>query len=174
MDGKRKLGKKGSMIDLFFFLGLFLVIGISFVLGAYLYNQVMTPMSSFFGENSTATSQMYTVRRTMNSLDYIFAFMFIMLNIIPVYLSIQVQNHPIFFVINIVLFIIYLILTPVISNSMLKIWSQGELSGYSAGGSEYVTFPIMTRIFQYMPVLSFGLAFILSIAMFGKGRGGEI
>jgi len=157
------------MIDLFFFLIVFLFLGISWLVGAYLLDSVTTPILPIVN-GTEGTTMINQVKTSYQTFDFIFAFIFIVLNLVPIYLSVMVKNHPIFFVINIILFIIYMILTPVISNAMRTIWLQPQFVEYSAGGSGYVTFSIMTRIFQYLPLMSFGLAFIVSVAMFGKGE----
>lgn len=161
------------MLDLFFFLMVFLILGVAWVIGAYVLGEVTDPLIPIFN-GTAANTTINTVRTGYRTFDFIFGFLFIVLNLVPLYMAVMVKNHPVFFVVNLILFIIYMLLAPVISNVMLEVWSNPALAETSTGGSASVTLPMMTRLFQYLPLISFGLAFLVSIAMFGKGQGGGV
>jgi len=165
---------KGSVMDYFFFLGMFLFLGISILIGIYVYDEVSTPMLKLFNGTDEATTSLKTTRQVYNLMDFIFLFLWIMMMAIPIISAIFVQNHPIFFVVNLLLLLVYMAITPAISNAMRSFWSTGEFADYSFGGSSETTFPIMTRIFQHLPLLSFLLSFMLMLAQFSKGQQGGI
>ena len=167
----KSLGKKGSMIDYMFFLVVFLVFAMSILAAYKVFDSMYSPITTMLGNTSIAP--MNTVRSAFSALDYVFLFLFVALNLVPIFLAVMSQNHPIFIVINIVLLLVYIIIAPVISNVMRDFWSNSQFSGYAAGGDGTVTFPIMTRIFQYLPLLSFAFAVILTVAMFAKGGGSD-
>jgi hypothetical protein len=105
-------------------------------------------------------------------MDYIFLFLFVGLTITPVMFAFMVQTHPIFLVVNILLVIIMFIVMPVISNMVRSVWMAPMFEQYASGGGGSHTYPIMTAVFTYLPVLVGGISLILSIAMFVKGREG--
>jgi hypothetical protein len=66
--------------------------------------------------------------------------------------------------------IIFFFVIPPLSNVVKEFWEQPEFAQYAAGGSGFVTYNVMTRVFQYLPMISIGISIILMIAMFSKGR----
>jgi hypothetical protein len=162
----------GSMIDMFFVVIVILFLGIVIVLGVYLKDQIFPQLTDFFGTGD-ATDVVNTASQGYRSMDYIFLFLFFGLCSVPIILAMMVNINPVFYVINIIVIIFFFIITPQISNIMQQFWGQDEFAVYASGGSGSFTFPIMTRVFQYMPFITCGISLLLMIIMFVK-RGSEI
>jgi hypothetical protein len=91
--------------------------------------------------------------------------------ITPIILSFLTPSHPILIFVNIILLIVYILIVPSLSNVMGSFWSQTAFAPYAAGGSASTTFPIMTALFEWLPLISCGFAFVLMVVMFSKQRG---
>ena len=105
---------------------------------------------------SSATTTLKTTRQVFNLFDFIFLFVWVMMMLVPVIAAALVRNHPIWFVINIIMLLIYVAITPAISNAMRSFWSIPELSVYAFGGGSETTFPIISNALTlFAPVFSF-------------------
>jgi hypothetical protein len=163
---------KGSVIDLFLIMIVILFLGVIIVIGVYLKDQIFPQLTDFFGAGE-ATAVVDTASQGYRSMDYIFLFLFFGLCSVPIILAMLVRINPVFFIINLIVIIFFFIVTPQISNVMQQLWSQDEFAVYASGGSGSYTFPIMTRIFQYLPFISCGISLILMIVMFVR-RSSEV
>jgi len=164
--------RKASMLDMFYIVIVILFLGIMIVIGVYLKDQIFPQFTEMFGAGE-ATNVVNTANQGYRSMDFIFIFLFFGLCSVPIILAMLVDVHPVFFVINILVVIFFFIVTPQISNVMQQFWGQDEFAVYASGGSGSYTFPIMTRIFQYLPFITCGISLILMIIMFVK-RGSTI
>lgn len=167
------IGKKGTMLDVLLISIVLLVFGIVSILAVYIWDAVYTPITDMFtgAGNDTAIEVMDTVEAGFGVIDYIFLFVYFMLSMTPIIFAVFVNHHPIFIVLNIMIVIILFFVFPVLSNVMYEFWSQPPFAEYAFGGGGTVTFPIMTRIFQYLPLITSGFSVMLMVAMFAK-RGG--
>ena len=161
--------KKGSVLDLIFMVVLCMIFAIIVLFGTHIWNQIAPLLKNTFGPGD-ATDIMNSVQAQFGVMDYVFLFLFFGMCIIPIILAFLVKLHPIFFVVNILLLIVMFIVMPPLSNTVRSIWQTKELSQYAAGGGGFVTYPIMTKVFQYLPIITGALSIVLSIAMFVKAR----
>jgi len=159
---------KGSMVDMFYLLVFFLIFGMMILTAAYLSDSILPQLTNIFGSGE-ATTITNTVKGTFRIMDYLFLGMFFILSVIPIIFAFLVKTHPIFFIINLLLLFIYFLIAPSISNVMHDFWVNPEFAQYAEGGGGSFTFPIMTRIFQNLPLITIGMSVILSIASFAKG-----
>ena len=164
----RKLGRKGTTIDMFFIFIALMFFGMIILTSLYLADQIFPELTDFFGESSEATTVVKTAKQGYAALDNIFLLLFFMLNMVPLVFAVFVRHHPIFLVINIFVLIAFMFVVPSLSNAMRQFWMQPEFAQYALGGGGSYTFNIMTRLFQYMPVISVGLSVLIMIAMFVK------
>lgn len=164
--------KFGSMIDMFFVVIVILFLGIIIVIGVYLKDQIFPQFTEMFGAGE-ATDVVNLSEQGYRSMDFIFLFLFFGLCSVPIILAMMVNVNPVFYVINIIVVIFFFIITPQISNVMQQFWGQDEFAVYASGGSGSFTFPIMTRVFQYLPFITAGISTLLMLVMFVK-RGSEI
>jgi len=102
-------------------------------------------------------------------LDYLFLFLFFALYSVPIMFSFMVKGNPIFMVVNLLILVILFLITPTLSNVVREMWSSDEFSSYAYGGGGSYVFSIMTKIFQYLPLVTASLSAIIMVAMFAKG-----
>ena len=162
------IGKKGSILDMFYYLAVFLFFGIIILISIYLADQILPDLQTEFASSSDALSIMNTAKAGYSTVDNLFIFLYFTLCIAPIIFAVMVKVSPIFIFINVIMFVIFFLVAPSISNVMYEFWNQPEFSKYAYGGSSSYIFPGMTRVFQYLPYISMGLATILMIAMFAK------
>jgi hypothetical protein len=165
---------KGSLLDLFYMVIVIFMLGVSILAAVYVKDQIFPPLSSMLSSSSDATSVLTTVSNGFSIFDEIFLFMFIMLSIIPIIFAFLVPTHPVFILINIILFLIYLVVVPSLSNAMRSFWSSSFFAPYAAGGSGSTTYVIMTAIFQYLPIITCAFGLVLTVVTFVKFGGGNV
>lgn len=168
--------RKGTIIDMFYLLILFLFFGIIIVVSVYLKDQIFPELIEMLGTNITG-NKAPTVLRTAEQgymlMDNIFMMLYFMLAGSSIIFAALVRTNPVFFVLNLIMLFVLFLIAPAMSNVMREFWSQPEFAVYAAGGGGSVTFVITTRIFQYLPHISVGLSILLIIAQFAKGVGTE-
>jgi len=158
---------KGTVMDLMYLTLVFLVVGIMILVAMYAADQIFPELESTFG-NGTASEVVHTSEQAFGTLDYIFLFVYFALCATPIFFAVLVRNHPIFFVVNLIVIVVFFLILPALSNVMYEFWSMDEFAVYAYGGGGTFTFPIMTRIFQYLPLITISISVILMIAMFSK------
>jgi len=163
-----RLGRKGSTMDIFYLMFVFLVLGIMMLVAVYLKDQVFPQFTAAFGTTSEATNIMNTTENAFNTMDNVFLFVYFMMSFTTIIFAALVRTHPVFFIVNVILMVILFIITPTFSNIMREFWAVTEFAPYAAGGTGSITFPVMTRIFQYLPIVVMGISIILMIASFAK------
>ena len=164
----KRIGKKGTTIDMFFIFIALMFFGMIILMSLYLADSIFPELIGFFGESNEATTVIKTAKQGYAALDNIFLLLFFMLNMVPLVFAIFVRHHPIFLVINIFVLIAFMFVVPSLSNAMREFWMTPEFAQYAVGGGGSYTFNIMTRLFQYMPFISVGLSVLIMIAMFVK------
>ena len=167
------IGRKGSALDMIFIMFSLMVFGIFILVGMYLTDTVFTPLSDMFNGTAGSTT-LDTVKQGYGTMDNIFMFLFFMLNLVPVIFAVFVRTHPVFLIVNLLVIFVYMFLAPSMSNIMLEFWGQPEFAPYALGGGGSYTFNVMTRLFQYLPYISVGLAVIVMVAMFVKQPEGGV
>jgi len=161
------LGKKGSTMDIFYLMFVFLVIGIMMLVAVYVKDQIFPQLTTAFGAGE-ATNVMTTSENVFSTMDNIFLFTYFMMSATTIIFAVLVRTHPVFFIINVILMVVLFIITPTFSNIMREFWVTEAFAPYAAGGTGSVTFPVMTRVFQYLPVVVMGISILLMIASFAK------
>ena len=165
------MNKKGSLLDTIFIMVVLLVLGISILLAAYLSDAIFPVIEPLLND-TTATQIIDTAEAGIGGLDILFVTIYILLNLTPAILAFFVDTHPIFIIVNIIIFLVVFTVTPAISNAMQTLWSLDAFSQYAAGGGGTYDFSLMQAIFQYLPYLSLIFMVIVMVAMF-VGKGGE-
>lgn len=170
-----KIGNKGTILDMFAITIGLLVLAIVIITATYVWDQINPQLQTMF-VNPTSNESIRVLKTTQQgfgTFDYIFMFLYFMLSLVPVIFAALVRHHPVFLILNIIILFIFFFIAPVFSNVMREFWSVSEFAVYAYGGAGTQTYPIMTRLFQYLPLISAGFSVILMIAMFAKRGSGE-
>lgn len=170
---KTRLGRKGSVLDIFFAVLIGMVVVITTLVAVFLYDNVSSAIISVLPNNTVGTN---VTTETINkvyvgfqAMDYVFMIVFFMLCLSPIILSLFVLAHPVFMVINIVLILVLFLVFPVMSNVVHEFWTQPSFAQYATGGGGSVTFPIMTSIFEWLPIIGSVMGILVMVVMYAKG-----
>ena len=162
------LGKKGTVLDMFFIMIIMLVFAMFILMSTFIWSEISPMFLDAFAGSTEAGNVTQQVSTSYQTFDYMFLFLFFMLNMTPVLIAVLVRHHPIFLVINIIVLLIFMYLAPLMSNVMREFWLAPEFAQFAVGGGGFVTFNTMTRVFQYLPYISMGISVILMVVMFVK------
>ena len=163
-----RISRKGSVFDLFYITFAFLVVGIMFVISLFLKDQIFPSLTTMLNTSSEAVSVANTSAQGLNMLDGLFLLSFFMMNGAAVVFAALVPNNPIFAILNVIMMILLVLVTPAFSNVMQAFWSVDGMAQYAEGGGAAVTMPITTRVFQFLPALTFGISLVIMIVQYGK------
>lgn len=166
------VGKKGSIIDTFVILIVFVIMGIVLIVSLFLKDAIFPKLSNALNNETGSTSVMATVSGGFTIFDNLFLLAFFMLNATTIIMAALVPSHPVFLIVNVMLLIILFVIAPTFSNIMQKFWSTPDFAAYSEGGGASQTLPIMTRMFQYLPSITLGISVLLIIVQYSKNQGG--
>ena len=159
--------KKGSGRDLFFLIAFMFFLGIAFYVSLTTYNSVIDALKTTdIGNNQQAVDAMDSVATTLGKLDYFFMIVFIFLIIAMMISSFLVDIHPIFYVIFAFAWILSVLVAVLIS------YVFDRLLEFSYFGSYLAQFPFAYYVFDYLPVITTVIGFLLVVVMFVKTRQG--
>lgn len=164
----KMIGKKGASFDLLYIMFMALVIGIGTLVALYVHDQSYTLLEPML-DSAEAKNVMNTTTASLGVLDYLFVSVYFMSCLGSMISAALVRNHPIFLIVSIIITMVAMIISPIVSNVMLEIWSQEEFAEFAEGGGGAITLPMMTRVFQYMPHITAVLSLLIMILSFSKG-----
>lgn len=97
--------------------------------------------------------------------DAIFTFLLIGVGIVLMISSFMVRSHPVFFVIMILLFLIFIIMWSVMANT------YDDFASMSAISESRDEFPMMEQLMRYFPFVMFIISMLVVVIQFSKGFG---
>ena len=155
--------KKGNIIvEAVTIIVMLVVFAYMAIYGSSMFGDINTMIQDgdFNNETKTASSSFNT--NLIPILDYAFLFMFILLIIFTIAISVFIDTHPIFMVVAIVLMIVLMVLIVNIANVFNESMQDSNISATAN------QFTFTTWIMQHLLEISVVLGFILIIAMFIK------
>lgn len=158
------MGNKGSVLDLFFVMVSIFVVGITILVGRFLWTEISPELTSHF-TSTTATSVVTTVTSGFAIMDYVFMFMAVGSGVGIIILAYVVDFHPIFIFFTIILLVFAILVAPSLSNVFDEIGSTSELSDTLA------LYPMMDTFMSNYPLFIMVIGFLLMIVMYGKAGG---
>ena len=184
--GKYKIQQnKKQILEIAFVLFLIVAISITAVLAAYVYGQVRSTINTTVAtmpnvdKDGIATPN-YNAMNAYDKFSIAFpifdkAIMFIIigLTIGLIVTSFLIPTHPVYVVVNIIGFIVLVFLAAVYSNTYYAIGLSDGVNGTISNITQY-QYPIISLVMEKLPILCAILVFVCSIAMYVKGRLGEI
>jgi hypothetical protein len=106
-------------------------------------------------------------------LDKAILFIIIGLTIGLIVTSFLIPTHPVYVVVNIVGLIVLVFLAAVYSNTYYAIGTSDGING-TISNITHVTYPTVSFIMEKLPMICAILVFVCSVAMYVKGRLGEV
>lgn len=164
-----RLGKKGTMVDMFYLILVFMFFGIMAIISVYLKDQIFPEILGFVGEGGAPEDILNTAEQGYLMMDNLFMMLYFILSGVSIIFAALVRTHPAFFVLNLIMLFLLFLIAPAMSNVMREFWATPEFAPYAAGGGGSVNYTIMTRIFQYLPHITIGISVLLMLAQFSKG-----
>jgi len=164
-----KLGSKATMIDMFYLILVFMFFGIMAIISLYLKDQIFPQILDMVGNGTDSETILNTAEQGYSMMDNLFMMLYFVLAGVSIIFAALVRTNPAFFVLNIIMLFVLFLIAPAMSNVMRDFWATPEFAQYAAGGGGSVTYPVMTRIFQYLPHITIGISVLLMLAQFSKG-----
>lgn len=154
------MNNKANVIDVLWIAVFMFVVGISFIIGYMFFGSVNNQLQDM--DNIAPVSKTIldnTNNRFVAWFDGAFLVIMVGLFLGSVILAFQIDSHPIFFPISIIIFIIQIIITAVLANSFTTIMQDSNLVAYA---NEFVIIPfVMANYIKILLVLGFALAWII-------------
>ena len=154
------MNKKGSIGDVFFISVFIFLLAIVFVVGWVIHSKV----NDEFQNNPSIVDQGKTMMQNSTD-DYISLFDGIFLTIIvglwigTIILAFQIDIHPVFFVLTIIVFAILVILTALFGNAFYTFANNANIVSYA---DDFTIIPfVMNNFVTVMIVLGFSVALVM-------------
>ncbi len=163
---RRKLGKKGSILDLFYVIVFLTGFAITFWISYTIFDEWKTESASLLpGEDVGNLTE--SVNIAFLAFDWIFIVMIVLLLLSTTVLAFMIDTHPVMFFISFLLLFILIVIAGILSDVFNEFAGSGDLN------AAYTVFPIMNFIFDKLPVVAtIGIALVL-VALFLRGQGGS-
>ena len=162
------MNKRGSMLDLTMILVSLFLFAFITVMMYNVYGQYTDNVNEMeqFQNNYTIHVQSQT-DATFSTLDFVYAFLLILFAVLAVVSAFVIRSHPIFFVVNIVMLVVLVIIGAVMANVYSDL--EGETGTYFNDDN----FNIIPFVMQHFPTLLLVVGALLSVAMYAKSRWDE-
>lgn len=160
------MNKKGSVLfDMIYIALMVFFIGMCFVVGWLFFSKVNDQFQASPDISTEGKAIMSNTNTRMTTwLDGVFLTVFIGLYIGSLILAFQIDSHPIFFPISIIIFIILIIVSAVLGNTFYQFAADSQITPYAEG---FTIIPFaMNHFVQIILVMGFGLSWV----MWGKLR----
>lgn len=156
----RKRNKKGSIGDLFFILLVITVTGIVFITGWMAMSKVNDKFQA--GDQLSQSGKDIMQDSSDNyvaSLDGVFLTLFIAMYLGSILLAFNIDAHPAFFFLSIIIFAVLVLITAVMANAFWEFTNNAEVISYA---SDFTIIPfIFNNLVQVFIVMGFGLAGVI-------------
>lgn len=158
--------KKGNaIVDTISYGVIIFVFAIAFILIYPAFSDLNTEIQN----DNTMTSSAKSISQTSfnnypSVMDGVFVLVLVLLWIITIIASFQIDSHPIFFVVVIILMVVVVIIAQLLASSYEDLSSDSLLSGVSS------TFPMTNYILSNLHIASLIVGGSILIALYGKNR----
>lgn len=164
---KSRMGKKGSIMDIFFIVLIVAALAITSVLAFVLLTKFNAQMQVTPGISQPSKDILSAAQAKFpKTFDGVFAIVLVFSIITTLFLASLVDVNPIFLPVSVVIFIFIVILCSAIGNTYYDLASNPELATYA---QQFVIIPfVMNHLVEVMLVFGFAVA----VVMYAKSRGG--
>lgn len=135
---RRKMGKKGGVIDVIFIVIVMFVVAIGFVFLSTVWQKLEPRMLDLVSSDANANASIGYTTVLANSLDNIFLVFFVFMVIAVIILAFQVEFHPIFYFLFIIVMAFGLMLAVIFSNTYEKIIDRSQVNASLFGTQNYI------------------------------------
>ena len=161
------IGKKGSAFDILFIIGIIFAVALSGLLGLTVLTKFNANLANVTSVNTTIGVEMIdTVESTYNVIDNSMPLLLIGANLVILFMSFAVKDHPIMFVFILLLLVVMIIAAAVLADSYYAIATNPLMS--EAASTMDITQFIMNNIVMIQVIFGF----VDMIVMLGISRQG--
>jgi len=161
------MNKKGDVGEFLFLIITLFAVGLSIFAGFRFWTSASTTIEDMtIVEESTVniTPSFESVDRSFNILDPLFIFIFIGLYIAILVATFNLDSHPAFMPIAIIMFVIVIFVGMIMSDVFMSAITNDQLIAGQA------TYPMITHLMQYLPIYLVPMGFIFFIVLYGSRR----
>lgn len=153
---RKKMGKKGGVIDVIFITIVMFVVAIGFVFLSTVWQKVEPRIITMVSADANANASIGYTSVLANSLDNLFLIFFVFMIIAVVILAFQVEFHPIFYFLFIIVLVFGLMLAVIFSNTYEKVIDRAQINSSLFGTQNYImaNLPIMFLIIGVLAILA--------------------
>lgn len=112
------------------------------------------------------TTELQPITEFYENLNTLIVVTYFLLNITAVILAVFIRTHPVFFALNFILILIFVMVSALIGNIYYEFASNSFIAPYAN------QLPLVYTMFEYMPVITLIFAGIIAVVMYGKGSAG--
>jgi len=164
------MNKGGNILDLFYIVLTVVVLAIVFMASWYIMSQVQPDLDAHLN-NDVASNASANALQAIASFDYLLIFIIVGLLIATIISAFFIDTHPVFFVMSLLLFIMFMIVVPVLSNVFDGFATNSQM--ITAADEFDVTTSFVGELPKYFVVMG-GLVLIALYAKYRTGGGEQI
>ncbi len=153
---RKKMGKKGGVIDVIFITIVMFVVAIGFVFLSTVWQKVEPRIITMVSADANANASIGYTSVLANSLDNLFLIFFVFMIIAVIILAFQVEFHPIFYFLFIIVLVFGLMLAVIFSNTYEKVIDRAQINSSLFGTQNYImaNLPVMFLIIGVLAILA--------------------
>jgi len=159
--------KKGNAItDSLVFVVLVFGFIIFSLVGNYIFNEINDDIQADTEINDTIKVKVQNLNtRYPSFMDGLFIFFFILMWVLVLVSSWNIDSHPVFFIVTVVILIFVFIVGGELGNVYEELTSEGDLATMAAG------FPMANWVMTHFLIVIVVIGFSITIVLFGKSQG---
>lgn len=168
---KRKFGfnKRGSMFDIIYLtVGFFVLVLMTFIIHK-IWNEMYPQLrdETWVSSTSTGNETLQSVQTTFNGFNFILLFVFFGMILAIIILATQIQVHPAFYFIGLLVLMIAITLGAMFSNAFAEITDEADFA------NQTVTFNYSKHVLDNYPKYLAVAGFLAIIVIYAKLRRGR-
>lgn len=155
---------RGSILDLPIVVIVLAVFFVALFVGLLVYNQFAE--RDFWQTTEVGQHAFQQADIAYETLDYSFLFILIGAFMATVISAFFIETHPIFFIVSLIVLIIFIVITPAMTNAFMGVAASPRFS------TEAAELNIATQAMGNLPLILTVFGFILIIVLYAKRQGG--
>jgi len=160
-----KSKKANVWLDSFFVFLSVIIFGVVSILGFWVFSQINTDIQADAEMDAEAKDSMTIIQNGYPTwFDYGIGFVLLALWILSIILSLQIDSHPVFFIISVIVLMCTLFVVNSTMSAIDDLTGDAEIAPYTT------SFPITMFIYQYIETIVALIGFTIAIALFSKQR----
>jgi len=158
--------KGNAILDGILFFVIITVVAIGWIISGHIYSEINDDMQADTTLSQDAKDLINEQEEGYASLfDGLILFVFLLMWIFVLVASYQVDSHPVFFIVTLILLVFIIIASAYLGNAMEELSQDAEL------GVTFAQYPVANWILNNLVLVSMTISFSIVIVMYAKYRG---